>query len=579
MRSNVTLLRRPDAEPPSNTEAEQALLGAIFRSNLAYSRVSDFLEADHFSYAVHQRIYAAIRKLIERGKPANPITLKNLFDQDDALVELGGAKYLTQLAKSAVTLINAEDYGRRIHDIYLRRELIRLGEAMVDAGHRVDLDEDALGLFARAQEQLSAVENTAASTSFLGLTVASSLASLQPPERPWLVQDWIPHRQVTLLSGDGGVGKSLLAMQLQLAAASGGQWLGLDTMPCRSYGLYAEDEESELHRRLCEIAGVAGVDVAALDNMAWHSAVADAAELMELDDGGALRATPYYRQVERAIVGFGARLVVLDAATNLFGGDEIKRDQVNQFIGLLRRLAIKIDGAVVLLAHPSVQGISSGSGLSGSTHWNNAVRSRLYLERAKGDDAAPDERRLSRLKANYAGAGTVIRVRWDGGGFAAIDNPSGIDRAAINARADRIFAELLASFYAMGDWVSPSQPARNYAPTVFAKHPDYRLNARGCARPWAGVSPKIRNQVSDVSKEKSEPQRTYRNRNAALKAFWGQKTFGTAVLRPKNSQYTWLRAGLCAFWLPSGRVRRGIRRGPIPCHRQHNETIVPRRVV
>src|SRR5476651_2537446 len=100
--------------PPNNTEAEQALLGAIFRNNLAHSRVSDFLEPEHFSNAVHGRIYAAIGKLIERGQIANPVTLKNLFDQDGALAEIGGAQYLTRLAEAAVTIINAEDYGRRI---------------------------------------------------------------------------------------------------------------------------------------------------------------------------------------------------------------------------------------------------------------------------------------------------------------------------------------------------------------------------------------------------------------------------------------------------------------------------------
>src|ERR1700739_773114 len=117
--SRVTPLREPDPEltrlPPANTEAEQALLGAIFRNNLAHGRVADFLLPEHFSFAVHGRIYAAICKLIDRGQIANPVTLKNLFEQDTALAEVGGAQYLTQLAESAVTIINAEDYGRRIH--------------------------------------------------------------------------------------------------------------------------------------------------------------------------------------------------------------------------------------------------------------------------------------------------------------------------------------------------------------------------------------------------------------------------------------------------------------------------------
>ena len=87
--SRVTPLREPEPEltrlPPANTEAEQALLGAIFRNNLAHSRVADFLQPEHFSFAVHGRIYMAICKLIDRGQIANPVTLKNLFDQDASL--------------------------------------------------------------------------------------------------------------------------------------------------------------------------------------------------------------------------------------------------------------------------------------------------------------------------------------------------------------------------------------------------------------------------------------------------------------------------------------------------------------
>jgi replicative DNA helicase len=162
--SSVTPPREADPEPirvaPHNTEAEQALLGAIFRNNLAYGRVSDFLEAEHFANAVHARIYGAIGKLIERGQVANPVTLKNLFDQDGALAEIGGAQYLTRLAESAVTIINAEDYGRRIHDLHLRRQLIGLGEDVVNDAFRQDLDDDAVNQIERAEARLFELAST-----------------------------------------------------------------------------------------------------------------------------------------------------------------------------------------------------------------------------------------------------------------------------------------------------------------------------------------------------------------------------------------------------------------------------------
>src|SRR5260370_21165542 len=130
--SRVTPLREPDLEhvpqPPANTEAEQALLGAILINNAAYGRVGEFLMPEHFANAVHGRIYAAIAKLLERGQIANGTTLKNLFDQDGALAEIGGAQYLARLAEAAVTIINTEHYGRTIHDLHLRRKLITLAQ-------------------------------------------------------------------------------------------------------------------------------------------------------------------------------------------------------------------------------------------------------------------------------------------------------------------------------------------------------------------------------------------------------------------------------------------------------------------
>src|SRR6516165_5493023 len=158
MAPRVTPLRAPELEltrtPPNNNEAEQGLLGALLISNSDYARVSEFLAPEDFGYAVHGRIFAAIGRLIERGQIANPVTLKNLFDQDGALTEIGGAQYLFQLANSAVTIINTEDYGRIIHDLYLRRELISIGEDVVNDAFRQDLDDKAPQQIERAEKKL-----------------------------------------------------------------------------------------------------------------------------------------------------------------------------------------------------------------------------------------------------------------------------------------------------------------------------------------------------------------------------------------------------------------------------------------
>ena len=163
--SRVTPLREPDLatdlgrvpQPPANIEAEQALLGAILVNNTAYSRVAEFLAPEHFGNAVHGRIFAAIGKLLERGQIANPITLKGLFDQDGALLEVGGAQYLARLAEAAVTIINAEHYGRTIHDLHLRRELITIGQDVVNDAFRHDLDDAAVTQIERTEQKLFAL--------------------------------------------------------------------------------------------------------------------------------------------------------------------------------------------------------------------------------------------------------------------------------------------------------------------------------------------------------------------------------------------------------------------------------------
>ncbi len=139
---------------PHNEEAEQALLGAILVNNKAFERVAEFLRPQHFYDPVHVRIYEAISKMIERGQIANPVTLKPYFDNDPALAADGGAEYLAELAANVVTVINAADYGRTIHDLFLRRQLIEVGTDMVNEAYRHDLDITAMDQIGEAEKQL-----------------------------------------------------------------------------------------------------------------------------------------------------------------------------------------------------------------------------------------------------------------------------------------------------------------------------------------------------------------------------------------------------------------------------------------
>ena len=114
--------------PPSNIHAEQALLGALLANNKAYERVSEFLAPGAFRRPVHGRIYQAIARRVEAGQLADAVTLKAEFEHSGVLEEVGGTAYLAQLLTAMVGIINAGEYGRAIHDAWLRRQLIDIGE-------------------------------------------------------------------------------------------------------------------------------------------------------------------------------------------------------------------------------------------------------------------------------------------------------------------------------------------------------------------------------------------------------------------------------------------------------------------
>ena len=117
---------------PHNVEIEQQLLGAILVNNEAFYRVSDFLKVEHLFIEPHQRIYDIAGKLIRSGKVATPLTVKTFFGQGETIADLAVIEYLGRLAANATTIINAEDYGRALFDLALRRSLITIGEDMVN---------------------------------------------------------------------------------------------------------------------------------------------------------------------------------------------------------------------------------------------------------------------------------------------------------------------------------------------------------------------------------------------------------------------------------------------------------------
>jgi replicative DNA helicase len=162
--NNVT--RLPGAEdarlrePPHNFEAEQALLGAILVNNAAYQRVAEFLRPEHFADPLHGKLFDSLGKLIERGQVVSAVTLKTYVEQDEDMQAVGGAAYLARLAAASVHVINAGDFGRTVHDLYLRRQLIEVGEHMVNDAFSPDVEEMALQQIEVAEKKLYDLAST-----------------------------------------------------------------------------------------------------------------------------------------------------------------------------------------------------------------------------------------------------------------------------------------------------------------------------------------------------------------------------------------------------------------------------------
>lgn len=283
------------------------------------------------------------------------------------------------------------------------------------------------------------------------------------PARDWLIPGICVRGGATLLNGDGGVGKSLLCLQMQTALAVGKPWLGIPTPSggTRSLGIYCEDEPDELHRRQADICKYYDCEMRDLDGQALMlSRVGESNTLMSFsrrEGGGTI--THFYRQVEAMIDEHKIEVVIIDTAADTFGGNEIDREQVRTFVQKLRAWALKSRGTVLITQHPSVSGMASGAGSSGSTGWNNSVRSRVYLTAPKrvdddGDEIPTDERFLKFMKSNYGPKGSKLRLLWKNGVFVTVTE-AGPRSYEDNSRTRELMLDVAADLLRKGIELSP----------------------------------------------------------------------------------------------------------------------------
>ena len=347
------------------------------------------------------------------------------------------------------------------------------------------------------------------------IIAAPALANDPDLPRQWIVEDLIPDANLTLLTGEGGVGKSTLATQLAAAMQIDCEWLGMRVTQGGVLFVGTEDERKDIKFSLSAILKAENKSVAHCSELHILSlADRDACLTTAPAKFAAIEATPLWHALDREIDRLAPRLVVFDALADLFGGEENARRHVRGFIVLLKRLAIMKKFAVILVAHPSLSGVSSGSGLSGSTDWHNGPRARLYFQRPKDADGATldrDARELVVKKSQYSGAeGTVFRLRRRDGRYVYEGKTGGSaphDKAAAAAKAERVFLTLLGAFEAQERNASPN-PGPTYAPAVFAGEPDAEGVAKSAlARAMSGLLKANRIHVDTIGPKSRQRQR------------------------------------------------------------------------
>jgi replicative DNA helicase len=149
---NINSLKEPEMRVlPHNVDAEQSLLGAIMLNNECFENISEFLLPIHFYTPINGEIYDAVCKLISQGFVADPITLKAYFEKYEELKAISGGDYLVQLVNSVISISAAEDYAKLIRELYLRRQLILLGE-------NISHDASTFELNVKAKDQIEEAE-------------------------------------------------------------------------------------------------------------------------------------------------------------------------------------------------------------------------------------------------------------------------------------------------------------------------------------------------------------------------------------------------------------------------------------
>ena len=151
----LKVVQNSQKQMPCNIEAEQALIGSILVSNDIYDEISSIVDVKKFFDPIHAKIFSTIDMLIAKGLLANPITLKNYFENNEGLKELGGQEYLINITKFSTSAKQAIDYANIVHEMHVRRELIKISESVLnDASSNNEITSSGEEMIQNAEKSL-----------------------------------------------------------------------------------------------------------------------------------------------------------------------------------------------------------------------------------------------------------------------------------------------------------------------------------------------------------------------------------------------------------------------------------------
>lgn len=293
------------------------------------------------------------------------------------------------------------------------------------------------------------------------------------PERLEAIPGRVPLGQAGLFSGEGGAGKSLIELHKDVCHVAGSDWLF--SLPRRGpiFYLAAEDDEREIRIRLAAIVRHCGVSFRQLVAGGFHllPLFGQDAVLCAGGKSGKVETTPLYAQLLERAGDIKPVNISVDTLSRCYTGNEINRAETYQFAAHMQRLAHASTGSVTILAHPSLHGQQSGTGISGSTAWHGAFRFRHYLTGVKpADGEQPDGalRSLEFRKHQYGPLGQALTLRFHEGLYLPLPGVSSLDAAAREARADDVFLTLLRRYTREGRSVGHAT-GTSYAPAQFVR--------------------------------------------------------------------------------------------------------------